>query len=240
MDADGKVLTVKNANFLAPLPILRQAFRRHFLRQWEAYRKSSRWRQLRERGMLGEIEPDPGVWSKDWGVYIKPFGDGANAIKYLGLYVCRSVISDARIVHIGDGTVTFSWKDRSSHNRQRTETISGVDFVARYLRHVLPHKLRRIRYFGYCHPAAKKKRERIAFHTGKVLRVGPDPITAIAALGSACQSAGNPEPDNPSGPRCPSCQRPMKRLELKLSQLNPETLTALLRAPPSTFLHIPL
>jgi hypothetical protein len=50
--------------------------------------------------------------------------------------------------------------------------MAGVEFVARYLRHVLPIGLRAIRRYGYGHPAAKATRERIAFHTGVNLILG--------------------------------------------------------------------
>jgi hypothetical protein len=99
-------------------------------------------------------------------VHLQPFGDGQRIIQYLGTYVCRTAISDARILAVSETTVTFSWKDRAHGNAKRTETISGVEFVSRYLRHVLPIGLRAIRRYGYCHPAAKLQRERLAFHTG--------------------------------------------------------------------------
>ena len=53
------------------------------------------------------------------------------------------------------------------------ETVSGVEFVRRYLRHVLPRGMRSIRRYGFCHPAAKARRERVAFHTGRPLFIGP-------------------------------------------------------------------
>lgn len=52
------------------------------------------------------------------------------------------------------------------------ETLTGGEFVKRYLRHVLPRGLLAVRYHGFCHPAAKAKRERIAFHTGRPLPIG--------------------------------------------------------------------
>jgi hypothetical protein len=227
IDADGNVVTVKSASFLAPLPILRKAFREHFRREWEALTQSPHWQENLHR--YGKIEPDPCVWDKDWGVHIQPFGDGANAIKYLGAYVCRSAIADSRIVRVGKDTVSFRWTDRAHQNRIRTETLPGVEFVRRYLRHVLPRKLRVIRYFGYCHPAAKARRERVAFHTGKTLHIGPAPTQAAAADTAA----------NHNVPRCPCCQRPMTRLELTLDQLSPEISRALLRAPPGTCIVLP-
>jgi hypothetical protein len=186
LDEDGRFAQVKNANFLAPLAPLRRAFRWHFRQQLEAR----------------DWQVDPAVWTKDWGVHIQPFGSGENAIKYLGAYVCRTAIGDSRIVSAGEHSVTFTWKDRAQSGRTKTETLSGVEFTKRYLRHVLPRGLRSIRYFGFCHPAAKGKRLRVAFHSGRPLEIG--------AL------ADQPElpPREMNGiPRCPCCQRPMKRIK---------------------------
>ncbi|MEZ5324169.1 MAG: transposase [Verrucomicrobiales bacterium] len=222
IDEHGGGVTVKSANFLVPLPILREAFRRHFQSGWEELKQTPHWQKNKLRyERRGKLEPDPGVWDKDWGVHIKPFGDGANAIKYLGRYVCRSAISDARIVAIGDDdTVTFRWKDRAQQNRQRTETIPGETFVMRYLQHVLPSGVRAIRRFGFCHPAAKADRERIAFHTGKTLHIGPTLAEAVAA-------AGNTDTEWHPHPPCPCCQRP-RRIEGAFNKLPCEVRKILL------------
>jgi hypothetical protein len=140
---------------------------------------------------------DPAVWHKDWGVHLQPFGSGENIIKYLGRYVCRTAIGDSRVVSVTDTHVTFRWKDRANGNLEKTETITGPEFVERYLRHVLPRGLRAVRYYGYCHPAAHKKRERIAFHTGRPLLVG------AAALAPA---------KPPHVVSCPCCGEPMQKL----------------------------
>ena len=186
IDAANKVVTVKNPNFLLPQPALREVFRARF------------------RDALAELRKDhelpviaPPVWQKDWGVHLQPFGSGENIIKYLGRYVCRSAIGDSRIVSITETHVTFRYKDRANGDAPRLETIPGAEFVARYLRHVLPCGLRAIRYHGFCHPAAHKKRERIAFHTGRPLLIG---AAAIAP------------PKPPHVVSCPCCQQPMTRL----------------------------
>lgn len=161
IDAAGRVVTVKNANFLIPQPALRRIFRARFRDGLEA---------LAKEHQLPAI--DPAVWSKDWGVDLKPFGSGENIIKYLGRYVCRTAIGDSRIASVTGTHVSFIWKDRARGDVRRTETIEGGEFVARYLRHVLPRGLRAVRHYGYCHPAAREKRERIAFHTGRPLLIG--------------------------------------------------------------------
>jgi hypothetical protein len=133
---------------------------------------------------------DPVVWDKDWGIHIQPAGSGASALKYLGAYVARTAISDSRIVNISKQSVSFRWKNRDKANRMETTTLPGIDFVRRYLRHVLPRGLRSIRYYGFCHPAAKASRLRVQFHSGLSVQFG-------AALPT--------QPAASSGPRCPYC-----------------------------------
>jgi hypothetical protein len=113
---------------------------------------------------------DPRVWQRNWGVKLQPFGDGQNAINYLGAYVTRAAIGDSRIRSITDTHVSFTWKDSAHGNAIQTETVPGVEFVRRYLRHVLPAGLKAVPHYGFCHPAAKAKRERVAFHRHRVLQ----------------------------------------------------------------------
>jgi len=180
IDAAGRVVSVRSPGFLVPQPVLRSAFRQLFAHKLHALRR------LRPEDPLPAV--DPGVWTKDWGVHLQPFGDGRRAIQYLGAYVCRTAIADSRILSIDETGVTFSWKDRAHGNAMRVEKVSGIEFVRRYLRHVLPMGMRAIRRYGFCHPVARAKRERIAFHTGCPIVLGP----------------AEPPPQKP-GPLCPCC-----------------------------------
>jgi hypothetical protein len=186
LNATGRFVTVKNAQFLAPLPPLRRRFRRHFREGLDA---------------LGWTV-DPAVWRKDWGIHIQPFGTGENAIKYLGAYISRTAIGDGRLVSVTEDTVTFRWKDRAQGGRPRTETLPGTEFCVRYLRHVLPRGMRSVRYFGFCHPSAKTTRERVAFLSGRALVLSA--AAAVLAPGAATVAAPLP--------LCPCCHRPMPRL----------------------------
>lgn len=180
MDKNGKVVTVKKSNYLVKDEALRTVFR-------------ARFRDLLAASKLSDESKgvDPAVWEKNWGVDLKPFGSGGAAIRYLGAYVCKSVIGNRRITSIQNNTVSFTWKDRAHGKMQRSDTIAGTEFVKRYLQHVLPKGMRSIRYYGFCHPAAKNRRERIAFHTGRPLELGapkPEPPPAI----SKCTHCGTP------------------------------------------------
>ena len=195
LDAQGQYRQVKSADYLVSDSALKTAIR-HAMRQ-----------RMREHGM----ECDPAVWRKKWAVNIQPFGDGANAIQYLGRYISRSVIGDSRIVAITDTHITFRWKDRAHGDAQRQSTISGIEFIRRYLRHVQPAGLRSVRYHGYHHPAAKKTRQRVQ----QALRSNDE-----ARMPNAEEAAENKEPGTKheeqrtkhSLPKCPCCQRPMQRL----------------------------
>ncbi len=177
LNARGKLVRVKDPEFLVYLPKLQCAFRQHF------------YRRLKEH----DWQVDPAVWNKDWGVHIQAAGSGRSALKYLGTYVARTAINDARLVNVTDSAVTFRWKNRAQGNRRETATISGVEFVARYLRHVLPRGLRAIRYYGFCHPAAKAKRLRIQFHTGLAVEFGAvPPADQVQSKPPLCAGCGKP------------------------------------------------
>lgn len=181
LDAQGKYVRVKTHKFLVFLPHLQCAFRQHF------------YQLFKEHGW----QVDPEVWTKMWGVHIQPAGSGASAVKYLGTYVARTAINDARIVALTDDSVTFRWKDRSDHNRTKIKTLPGVEFVRRYFRHVLPPGLRSVRYYGFCHPTAKANRLRVQLHSGRALDFG------------SSHPSSNPAPAC-SAPLCPKCGQTMQ------------------------------
>jgi hypothetical protein len=210
MDAAGRVVTVKNAKRLVHQPALMQIFRARFRDGYAVLAK--------EHTTLPFI--DPAVWRKDWGVDMKPFGSGENIIKYLGRYVCRTAIGDSRILSITNTHVSFRWKDRAHGGVQRVETLEGNKFVKRYLRHVLPCGMRAVRYFGFCHPAAKIKRECIAFHTGRPLLIGALVLPPVKP---------------PHVVTCSCCGKPMKKIwELRSSWRRDPAMT-----PPSTASRAP-
>jgi len=170
---------VKKPQFLLHLPHLQAAFRQHLHRLLNK----------------NDWQVDPQVWRKDWGVHIQPSGSGASALKYLGAYVSRTAITNARMIRVDPDSVTFRCKDRSEANRSRELTLSGVEFARRYLRHVLPTGLRSIRYYGFCHPTAKANRMRVQLHSGRPVQFGD--TTALLPDQAHCAC-----------PACPRCGQP--------------------------------
>jgi Putative transposase/Transposase zinc-binding domain len=183
----GRPVRVREAHRLVHREHLQGAFRQHMNRLMKA------------RGW----QADPIVWTMNWGVDIQPVGSGAPAIKYLGNYVARTAIGDGRMVHINSHSVTFEWKDRSNQSRKQTSTVSGIEFVTRYLRHVLPRGLRSVRYYGFCHPSAKANRMRVQFGTAMPVQFG---------------STATPPPPRKGCPCCPRCGGPTQ-LILRLRPL---------------------
>ncbi len=78
------------------------------------------------------------VWKREWVSFIKHYGHGNDAVlNYLSRYVLRIAISNARILAVDETHVTFRWKDRSA-DTWRTTRLEGVEFLRRFLQHVLP------------------------------------------------------------------------------------------------------
>ena len=98
----------------------------------------------------------------DWVVYAKPpWGGPATVLKYLARYTHKTAISNRRLLSLEDGQVTFRWKDYAHGGRQRTMTLDAIEFVRRFLMHVLPSGFVRIRHYGIlanCHRREKLMR----------------------------------------------------------------------------------
>ena len=100
------------------------------------------------------------VWQREWVSFCKHYGDGNDAVlSYLSRYVFRTAISNARILGMDQSHVTFRWKDRNA-NGWRTERLPGVEFLRRFLQHVLPQGFHKVRYYGLWHPSKREQSDR--------------------------------------------------------------------------------
>jgi hypothetical protein len=70
-------------------------------------------------------------------------------LKYLARYTHRVAISNHRLRSMENGRVSFDWKDYADHSRTKTMSLDAVEFIRRFLLHVLPSGLVRIRHFGF-------------------------------------------------------------------------------------------
>jgi len=94
-------------------------------------------------GFLGQLR------AVEWIVYAKrPFAGPEQVLDYLGRYTHRVALSNNRLVDHGDGRVRFRWKDYADHDRVKVLTLEADEFLRRFLLHVVPRGLMRIRHFG--------------------------------------------------------------------------------------------
>jgi hypothetical protein len=143
-------------NFLFPVKELSADFRSQFCHGL---------RDLWQTGKL--VEPDGGLDAvalfdkaelQAWEVYIqRPMCGVDKLLDYLGRYVFRIAISNHRIIAFKDGLVTFSYQDNRDGGVTKIMTIPAVEFIQRFLLHVLPKGLVRIRHFGLHHSSCRSK-----------------------------------------------------------------------------------
>ncbi len=140
-------------NFFIPVKVLSKKFRGKYLYYLKDYYRKN----LLEFYGTVEALAAPGNFQKlldqcyatNWYSYIKETFSGPRAvIKYLGRYTHRIAISDKRILSIDDNNVTIAVKDYRAGRRKGTVTLSGVEFIRRFLMHILPRGFVKVRHYG--------------------------------------------------------------------------------------------
>jgi len=121
-------------------------------------------------------------------------------LKYLARYTHRVAISNGRLLKLEAGRVTFRYQDYADGHQQKTMTLDAVEFLRRFLQHVLPKGFLKIRHFGLL---ANRQRQEKLQRSRRLLLV----VNLAAALGCA---AGTPPPEaariEPApAPHCPQC-----------------------------------
>ncbi len=152
-------------DFFLPVRILSRVFRGKFL---SGLRTAFRRGKLRFPGHLAALaRPEQfhrllaETVRTEWVVYAKPpFGGPATVLKYLARYTHRAAISNHRLISLADGRVTFRWKDYAHGGRRGAMTLDAVEFVRRFLMHVLPTGFVRVRHYGLL--ANRHRREKLA------------------------------------------------------------------------------
>jgi hypothetical protein len=111
------------------------------------------------------------LFREEWVVYAKPpFGGPEHVLQYLARYTHRVAISNHRLLSVDGDHVTFRWKDYAHHNKSRAMTLTLEEFLRRFLQHVLPRGVPRIRYFGWL---ANRRRKSSCRFAGHCLRLRP-------------------------------------------------------------------
>lgn len=147
---------------------------------------------MEKAGHLNSIDPD--VWRADWVVDSQAVGNGQTTVRYLARYVFRVAISNNRIVNWDNHTVTFKYKDKDA-GKWKTMAMDVIEFIRRFLQHVLPSGFMKIRHFGFlnanCKVPLQKIRELIHLLHDIISRLLPakQPIQMMPKL--KCSQCGH-------------------------------------------------
>ena len=140
------------STFFLPVRVLSRRFRSLLIR---FLRKA--WREgtlkLPERVLADSVALDlllARAAATDWVVYCKPpFGGPEQVLAYLANYTHRIAISNSRILSFDGKRVCFRYRDYANGNAEKLLTLEVDEFLRRFLLHVLPPRLVRIRYYGF-------------------------------------------------------------------------------------------
>lgn len=147
-------------DFLFPERALSRVFRGKFIDLFERAYLNNELIFPGKTQIMGTVNGFKGIkkqlWSKDWVIKVKdPIETPENVLEYVGRYTHRVAISNDRILSLKEGKVTFAYKDRDT-GLTKTVNIDAVEFIRRFLKHVLPKGFMRIRNYGLLANRCKK------------------------------------------------------------------------------------
>jgi len=142
--------------FLFPVKLLSNQFRNRFCfalsQLWADGKLNTNDGALDVQGILQQ------ALSKNWEVYIQaPLYGVEKLIEYLGRYIFRIAISNHRIVSVSGNSVTFKYFDNRDDGKEKLMTLPAMEFIRRFLSHVLPDGFVRVRHFGLHHSSCRAK-----------------------------------------------------------------------------------
>jgi len=189
-------------HFFLPVRVLSRVFRGKFVAGlWRAFQR----KQLVFFGPCQMLANEKAfaaflrtLFQEDWVVYAKaPFGGPEHVLQYLARYTHRVAISNHRLLSVDGDHVTFRWKDYAHHSKCRAMALPLQEFLRRFLQHVLPKGLPRIRYFGWL---ANRRRRELLPLCRRLLAVAPPPAEANSVEHAVWQ--------------CPICGSSMRVIEM--------------------------
>jgi Putative transposase/Transposase zinc-binding domain len=160
---DGSRWIACRKSFFLPVRVLSRLFRKKFLRSLRAAFSKGDLRLADELHDLAEAAAFRSFCQQaarnEWVVYAKPpFGGPERVLKYLARYTHRVAISNHRLRSLENGRVSFDWKDYAHGSRTKMMSLEAVEFIRRFLLHVLPSGLVRIRQFGFLANRVRKQK----------------------------------------------------------------------------------
>jgi hypothetical protein len=194
---DGQRWVSCRPGFFLSVRVLSRLFRRLFLEKLLAAHQAGRLDFFGDHARLVDAQAFTSFLAPlrktEWVVYSKrPFGGPEAVLAYLSRYTHRVAIANSRLIACDQRGVTFKWKDYRIEGRDRYKqmTLSTFDFIRRFLIHVLPKGLHRIRHYGLFAKSSCA-----------------DNIARVRKLLAAAKPEGEPTTAavDPSKPTCPCC-----------------------------------
>lgn len=140
-------------------------------------------------------------------VYSRPgLSEPEQVLDYLARYTHRTAISNARLLSMEDSQVCFRYKDYRDHDRRKVMSLQAGEFIRRFLQHVLPKGLMRIRHYGFL--ANSCRRRKLA-----LIR------TALACAKTTAKKDSEEASDRFTGYPCTQCGQGMLRITAELPPL---------------------
>jgi hypothetical protein len=132
-------MPAKNPAFLVPVRALSVVFRA----------------KIRDGLQAAGLRPavPASVWEKPWVVHAQHAGTGQKVLDYLGRYVFRIAITHSRLESLEAGNVTFRYRDGRTQQTKRVR-LSAAQFIERFVQHILPQGLPKVRHYGLDSAAA--------------------------------------------------------------------------------------
>lgn len=157
LDSGGSWQTpTRKPDFLFPVQALSRVFRGKFLATLTAAHKAGTLGGDPQAGHDAWCERQKQLYQHDWVVYAKtPLGGPAQVLEYLSRYTHRTAISNERIRAINTNEVMFRVRTYDKGGK-RLQRLPGDEFVRRFLLHVLPTGIKRIRHYGVLASGCKK------------------------------------------------------------------------------------
>lgn len=147
------------------------------------------------------------TWKQPWCSFSKHYGRAKKAVvDYLARYAFRIAITNARIVAMDDTHVTFKCKQRDTGEWTLCR-LTGVEFLRRFLMHVLPKGFHKLRYYGLWHHSKRDRQQRARLLLSLLGRARPTESLLIADVAAEADTASEERDVSEEGfaPACPHC-----------------------------------
>jgi hypothetical protein len=163
LSPDGQRWISSRTDFFMPVKVLSSLFRGKFL---DGLKKAYKSGKLKFPGKIEALRRDSAfkkfltdLYQKEWVVYAKPpLRRAEQVIDYLGRYTHRVALSNDRLVSLKGNEVTLRWRDSADGDKIKLLTLEALEFIRRFLLHVLPDRFVKIRHYGLLSNRGRKKK----------------------------------------------------------------------------------